>query len=138
VLTVGSLEGQCAEMWISAGPPFTIELRPHSSLLPRGSDQTTAYTALCGPNQAVVGFLGRAGTSLDRVAFRCASFDLVGGATPSLQAASMTTVGPFGGSGGQPFEENCAAGTIARGEEGHGVMRIDSLGLHCANAVVPP
>lgn len=134
---VGRLEARCAELWISAGPPFTIELRGESTLGARGDSTYMRHTALCGPGQIVVGFFGRAGGSLNQVGFECGSLELVG-SPATMQVTAVTRIGPFGGTADGEFAETCTTGAVARGQHGTFGSWIDSLGLHCGTPMLPP
>lgn len=133
VILVSSIQGLCANLVLSAdGATITTGTTTETPL--RGGTGN-AWTQSCPSNQVVIGFEGRAGACLDRLAIRCGSLVRQGNAVTVSPGSTLPAVG---GTGGEPFTDGCAGGQIARALnlvvlDGNWV---DGMGLVCGTSTV--
>lgn len=134
----GTLRGVCRSLSISGSGagPYTFADEGPSFLLPnRGTSGTGALmSTICPAGQIVVGFSGRDGGAIDRIAVRCAPLSIV--ATPTEWVVSVgttiTTATAIGGTGGVMFPNtDCPAGQVATRVRMHHMTDVNGLGLAC-------
>lgn len=131
---VTGFSGRCASL--SLDVDGTTLLTTQTEWLPfRGSVSDAVFELSCAPNQVIVGFAGRAGTSLDQLTFECAPLTLVAN---FVAIGTRTTLPPYGGNGGTPYTQPCPDGKVARGVFGSAQSFTHSIGLACVTPVPAP
>lgn len=139
VPVVSSLQARCGRLEATSGPPYTIKVMATTSLGPAGGGASNAFDALCPADEVLVGFFGRAGTSVDQVGFRCSPLLVGKDAALTITLGTGRVFGPVPNtSGGDPFDEGCGTGAVAVGQFLNEGAWIDSLGLHCGRPHLAP
>lgn len=110
-----------------------ISISAGATLPLRGTNVSTAVTALCPTDQMVVGFDGRAGALMDQIALRCApAMAAFSSGTYTVTLATATDQTPVGGTGGTAFATtDCPAGQLAIGANIRAGSSNDAFGLIC-------
>jgi hypothetical protein len=105
------------------------------NLATRGTQTgSISQTAMCPPDQVIVGFSGRSGNLVDSLVFSCAPL-VISGTSPSftLSIGATSETSSIGGPGGTPFAPlACPANTIAVGHSGRSNQDVQAFGLVCA------
>lgn len=117
---------------------YTITVGAGDTLTEHGSGINTTYESTCPTDQMVVGFEGRYGTLVDRLALRCAPLLVSYTASGvTVTPGSVTTITAVGGFGGTEFPTtDCPAGDVATGTEVHAGGAVDAFGLRCSTPAV--
>jgi hypothetical protein len=135
---VSVVQAVCGAVHLAGDASDTIAVSPGSVLNARGSMQTALWSQMCPDEQVVVGFSGRSGNFVDRLAFVCAHWIAsIGDGGISLSADSLTTLPGAGGFGGAAFPlEMCPPGQMATGEQIRAGFFVDQFALLCSTPVV--
>jgi hypothetical protein len=135
---VSIIQGVCGTLSVSGPASDPVAVTAGSALNARGSLQTALWSQMCPAEQVVIGFSGRTGDFVDRLAFMCAHWIVSiadGGA--SLSADSLTTLPAAGGLGGVAFPlEMCPPGQMATGDRLRAGFFVDQFALLCSTPVV--
>jgi hypothetical protein len=135
---VSVIQAVCGTLSVAGPPSDPVAVTPGSPLTARGMMQTAAWSQMCPAEQVVVGFSGRSGNFVDRLAFMCAHWIVSihdGGA--SLSADSLTTLPAAGGLGGIAFPlEMCPAGQMATGSRVRAGFYVDQFALLCSTPLL--
>ncbi len=135
------LSAQCGKVErLGTAGSYVIRVSPGASLPVRGLlSGTSPWTRACPQDQVITGFVGRSGTLVDQLTFRCSPLLVDPTNGTALALGTATALAPIGGNGGQPFAQtDCATGkvaTVARLRAGDG---IDAFGLACSAPSVAP
>ncbi len=99
----------------------------------RGLYGVTAWDRICGSNQAIMGFIGRAGALIDQLTFRCAPIEITwDGAIFSASRGTFTDLPAQGTAGGTAFAQtDCGADQLATVANIRAGDSLDALGLGC-------
>jgi hypothetical protein len=135
-LVLAHLAGECGELIVSGGNPYVVSTAARGTLTTRGEPAGSTFTALCGPNQVVVGMRGAAGFLVDRLQLACAPLAISGVASLSASIGTRSWLTARGGPGGTVFEEGCPAGEVARGHNLRSGAAIDAFGLACGRPTI--
>lgn len=118
---VHSVSGRCGEVSVEKradGGGYDVHINPNVLLPERGEPTPTVQVANCPTDQAMTGFSGRAGSVIDAIQIRCASFRIVGSA-PSFELLvyGEGSAGWIGGLGGPTFDvTECPPNELAFGQ----------------------
>lgn len=118
---VRSVSGRCGEVSVEKradGSGYDVHINPSVLLPERGEPTPTVQVAGCPTDQAITGFSGRAGSYIDALQIRCASFRIVGSA-PSFELLvyGEDSAGWIGGLGGPTFDvTECPPNQLAFGQ----------------------
>jgi hypothetical protein len=127
--------GVCGKLSITGSGTYTVSTTQAEDLTTRGTQTgSMAQTAMCPPNQVIVGFSGRQGNLIDSLVFACAPL-VISGSSPSftLSLGATTNTTSIGGPGGMPFAPlACATNAIAVGHSGRSNQDVQAFGLVCA------
>jgi hypothetical protein len=138
IVLVGSVQTICGELLLGGSANDQVLTASGATLAPRGLSQLSPWTRMCPADQVVVGFSGRSGSAFDAVAFVCAHWTVSRGALGTLLSSDPPTkLAQVGGVGGEPFDDACPPGEMARGTSLRSGEFIDAFGLVCgAPAIV--
>jgi hypothetical protein len=134
----GEIQGQCGKLAPAAQGTGSVTVTPGAELPMRGSLGENDWTRDCPKGHVIVGFQGRSGDFVDRLAFRCAPLAVQGSpGAYTIVMGSVTTTQPVGGKGGDAFPiTDCPTGQIARASRLRAGAVIDAFGLVCAKPIV--
>jgi hypothetical protein len=125
----------CGTLSITGTSTYAVNTTQAETLPTRGTQTgSISQTAMCPPNQVIVGFSGRNGNLIDSLVFSCAPL-VISGTSPTftLSIGATTNTAAIGGPGGMPFNAlACAAGSIAVGHAGRSNQDVQSFGIVCA------
>jgi hypothetical protein len=131
-----TFQAVCATLSITGTTTFAVNTTQAESLMTRGTQTgSISQTAMCPPNQVVVGFVGRSGNLIDSLVFSCAPL-VISGSSPNftLSIGPTTDTSAIGGPGGTPFAPlACPADTIAVGHAGRSNQDVQAFGIICAH-----
>jgi hypothetical protein len=100
---------------------------PSFSNLAAGGTGGTIDTQDCPRDSAIFEIAGRGGWNIDRLGFRCRPLE-----TATTVHGTSTRLGPFGGSGGEPFGPHpCPSSLAATGLQGNAGDLVDRLQVRC-------
>jgi hypothetical protein len=114
-------------IWISGGEVLDARGAGHNPLL-----------VFCPPDEVIVGFSGRAGSSVDRLQFRCARLSAEGIPPTSIKVGEPRPLEPIGGTGGDVISADCEPGQVARGHHVRSGSWLDAFGLVCGTPSFVP
>jgi hypothetical protein len=88
---------------------------------------------MCAGSSVVTGIYGRSGSVVDALGVHCATIDVVGSAPNSytISLDNPTTLGPWGGAGGSPYDNPCPPGYVVGAWGGSAGIEIDSIQITC-------
>ena len=134
---ISSLQAVCGALAVSSD---VVHVSPAGALPVRGTPGDVAtWLQMCPDDHAIVGFEGRAGLALDRVAFVCGRWEVSSpDAGKALFVTSTTTFLSAGGDGGMAFQNRCPAGQVARGHSLRAGTWVDALALVCSTPTWVP
>ncbi len=134
---LGTLGGVCATpVVLLEGKQYVINLISEEKLDPVGVEGDEAWTALCGPNEVIVGFSGLLDNYVSQLTVRCAKLDIFKMKGPETYYISiqpgydLPTVGTADGAA-IPVTD-CPPGQIGRGMHLWSGLWIDGFGLACS------
>ena len=135
-LSHGKLGGRCSALAVAVqGNAFAVVATGKNPLPVRGNSGMNGWMRDCKTDQVLLGFVGRAGTGVDQLTFRCVPLAIVeapDGAF-SLQLGAPDPLMPIGGNGGMPFPQtDCPAGQVATVQRLRASTGIDAFGLGCS------
>lgn len=135
---VNGLRAQCGRLEVSVtDDTYRIQAPINRQLSTLGTGTASSLMALCGTDEALVGFFGRAGMRLDQVGFRCASFRADAAMTVTFVPGTSFPAVPTT-SNENEFSRDCAPGTVAIGHLAFHGAWIDGLGLQCGRIRLVP
>jgi hypothetical protein len=139
VITVlGSLRGTCASVALSGNGDLVIT--PTAETVPARGDATqpATWSQACPQGQVIVGVDAQAGIFLDRISFVCGQVDVtLSAAGPTLSVSVGNALPATGGDGGAAFQDRCAQGQVARGQDLRSGVWINSFALVCGTPSFP-
>ncbi len=133
-----ALKGMCGLPNLNVqGAGFVVKVGAGTALTQRGGTGDTPWTRSCPADQVLVGFSGRAGTTIDQLVLTCAPL-LVSEAVDgrfSVAPGAATPLMAIGGAGGAAFvQTDCPIGQVGAAQRLRAGTLINAFGYGC-NAV---
>jgi hypothetical protein len=130
-----TFQAVCGTLSITGTTTYAVNTTQAENLMTRGTQTgSIAQTAMCPPNQVIVGFSGRNGNLIDALVFSCAPL-VIQGTSPNftLSIGPTTDTSAIGGPGGMSFAPlACPANSVAVGHSGRSNQDVQAFGLVCA------
>jgi hypothetical protein len=134
---LGQIGAICGRIEVSSASPAAFTVGAPRELPIRGLADGAVRSSLCPTNQVVVGFDGRTGLLVDRLALRCAPLIASAGDPSIVSLGRIITQPPFGGTGGKPFPTtDCPRGQIANVANVRAGDDVDAFGLVCGSPTI--
>ena len=135
-LSHGRLGGRCSELALAIqGDAFAVVTMGKNPLPVRGNSGMNGWMRDCKADEVLLGFVGRAGTGVDQLTFRCVPLEVIeapDGAF-SLEIGAPEPLMPIGGGNGVPFPQtDCPAGQVATVQRLRASTGVDAFGLGCS------
>jgi hypothetical protein len=133
IVVVSRIQTLCGAIVLDETAPDPVSVTPGFLLPERGTYAGPSWSESCSGNEVVVGFSGRSGQYVDRLAFQCGHWIVSnedGG--PVLTMNATTSLPAVGGEGGSPFPlAACPTGQMAIGSALRAGFWLDAFSLQC-------
>ena len=135
---VGGMQLVCARLTFTSSAAGTRVQVSNYRPLPRRGDSASGWMQLCDAGQVVATFAGQEGSSLDRIELRCASLTIASDGRSAAVGTTAKVLGPHGGTGGDPFADQCPSGQVVHGGITNFGTLIDGFRVLCAPVTLVP
>ena len=132
-----SLQLLCGAIDVVGFAPSMLSILPGATLAVQGTPGGSPFTATCPGGQVAVGIHGRAGVAVDQVGFDCAPLTLASDGSVGVDTSAITSLPAYGGAGGGPFDDTCAAGQVVRGVDVAAEAWLTNVNAVCATPSAP-